>query len=375
MNKKHKLLDRKDLDIINILDRLGPKVSTKQLSRILNIPSRTVRYRLAKLRDGGFLQPLHVLTHERRLGLGENILVMQEERRKSLFPYELFEAIPYFYWYSPTYGKYNGHLVHSVFSLASPNTNFKLLRAMQRGGLISDYHIFEIVDYEVKSVNLAYFSPEHGWTWNWDKWIDEIEKSLRTNKKTTFTMEEKPSVVDFDFKDILILKHMLKDAKVTLKQLGGALNLSEAQVSKRVRRLEKKGIIKGYKSVFNPMPSEDLLSFHCFLELEEPVDRVLSSFYQLPYPVDILMESRNRFCIRLRLSASDFNGFLRGFDLLKPHIVSYFFQIVHHLTTARVQQVYNLFKKDTNCWETPAEKYVNKIEFFLHSKGFSSQTG
>mgnify|MGYP006269546987 CR=1 FL=1 len=363
MTKERKLLDRKDLDIIDILDKFRSRVSTKQLSDILHIPERTVRFRLDRMRRRGFLQPLHVLTHERKLGLGEIILVIQE-RQKNVLTKKLLDKIPYFYRYSATCGKYNGYLVNSVFSLDAPNTIFELVRAMQKSSLISDFYIFEIVDYEVKNMNLAYWSPEKGWTWNWDDWINGIEENLQKNEKINIPMSERPTVVDFDAKDIGILKHMISNAKITSKQLGEILSLSEAQVSRRIQRLEREGVIKGYKSVFNPTSTDKLISFYCFFELENLSDKVLSCFYLLPYSFDLLMESRKKFCLRLSLSASDFNGFLRGFQLIKLHLDTYCFQIVQPSAVSRAQEVYNLFSTDEKTWKTPVEEYITDIEHF-----------
>ena len=45
------LFNEKDLVIIQALDKFGPKTSTRQLSKILDIPSRTIRYRISKLKE------------------------------------------------------------------------------------------------------------------------------------------------------------------------------------------------------------------------------------------------------------------------------------------------------------------------------------
>lgn len=343
-------LDYKDVKIVSAVDKLG-EFSAKELSRSLNIPSRTVRYRLAKLRERGLLQPRHALIHERKLGLGESIFVMQEESGKSASLLERLESTPYFYWCSPTYGKYDGYLVHSAFSLTASRADSETVRQMLDSHLISDYYVFDAVDYELKSMDFAYFDPEKGWMWDWDKWESEIEKCVRGDLAIRLNLEENPRLVDFDSKDICILRQMQFDSDATLKRLASVSGLSESQVSKRIRRLQEVGVIKGYKSVFNPTPDDDLLSFYCFLEMKEPAEHVLSCFYILPFSLDILMESRNKFCFRLRLPAGQFNGFLKGFDSLKPHLSSYFFQIVRYSSSSKAEQVYDLFSFDSNRWE------------------------
>jgi DNA-binding Lrp family transcriptional regulator len=348
MKKKGSSLDYKDIKIVDAIDKLG-QVSMKRVSRSLRIPSRTIRYRLAKLRKSGFLQPQHALIHERKLGLRETVFVLQEEYGKTTSLLERIDAKPFFYWCSPTYGKYNGYLVHSIVSLAASRTDSETVRHMQGSHLVSDYYLFEVVDYEVKSRNLTYFDPVKGWVWDWDKWGSEIQKCVH-GPSMTLNLEENPKLIDFDSKDVKILKQIYSDSSTKLHQLAEISGLSEAQVSKRVQRLWKVGVIKGYKSVFNPVPSENLLSFYCFLELNAPAEHVLSCFYALPFSLDILMESKTKFCLRFRLPIGEFNSFLRSFELMKPYLTSYFFQIVGR-GRSKSQLVYDLYNPTTNRWE------------------------
>ena len=350
MRRKDTVLDRKDIEIVDAIDRLD-QVSARQLSRSLGLPSRTIRYRLAKLRQRGFLQPQHALIHERKLGLRESIFVMQEEYGKSTSLLERIDATPLFYWCSPTYGKYDGYLVHAVVSLAASRTDSEIVRRLQSDHLISDYYCFEVVDYERKSRNLAYFDPEKGWVWDWIKWERDIKKYV-CGPGVILNLEENPKLVNFDSKDIVIIKQIQFDSNTTLKQLANISALSEAQVSKRIRRLQKVGVIKGYKSIFNPTPDEDLLSFYCFLELRETPEHILSCFYMLPFTLDVLIESRTRFCLRFGMPAGEFNNFLKGFGTLKPHLASYFFQIVER-GRSKAQQIYDMYNPTTNRWELP----------------------
>ncbi|UCC19647.1 MAG: winged helix-turn-helix domain-containing protein, partial [Promethearchaeota archaeon] len=71
----------KDLEIINELDKYGPQITANQISRNLNIPARTIRYRLTKLKENRLLIPAFVFTHERKLGLGEEILLLEENQK------------------------------------------------------------------------------------------------------------------------------------------------------------------------------------------------------------------------------------------------------------------------------------------------------
>ncbi|MFX1511698.1 MAG: Lrp/AsnC family transcriptional regulator, partial [Promethearchaeota archaeon] len=98
MKKKMFSLDEKDLNIIEHLENLGPRFPTRELSEILRIPSRTIRYRIKRLQDSGYLQPTQILTHERKLGLGENIIILQKSKEESTQIEQMLESHPYVYW-------------------------------------------------------------------------------------------------------------------------------------------------------------------------------------------------------------------------------------------------------------------------------------
>ncbi|MFX0140728.1 MAG: winged helix-turn-helix transcriptional regulator [Candidatus Hodarchaeota archaeon] len=349
-----KFLDHKDLEIVKILDKMNQKVSTRELSKILGIPSRTIRYRLSKLKERGFLHPLQAMTHERKLGLGENIIVLQESPRLDLTLLNLFEQIPYFYWQTPTYGKFNGYLIHALYSTATVNPNIALLDEMQEENVISDYYIFDIVDYDVKAMNLNYFDLENGWSWEWEEWRSEIVKNYKENQGGILShLETTPRVISFDTKDFLIWKNIQENASATLKQIGKKLDLSEVQVNRRIKRLERDGIIKGYKSIFTPIPTTDLLDFYLFIEFKESPEWVIYCLYQLPFTLDILMADKKKYCIRLSLTLDDFKNFLSSFDLFRSQFAQFFFQIIYQVKDSQLHKVYDLFNEDLNTWETP----------------------
>ncbi|MFW9966118.1 MAG: winged helix-turn-helix transcriptional regulator [Candidatus Thorarchaeota archaeon] len=346
-------LDQKDFAIIGAFDKFGAKASAEQLSEVLGIPSRTVRYRLSRLKKKGILHPPRAMTHERKVGLGEASVCMKATRLGATHLPAILDELAPFYWMTESYGSYDGFLAHAVYSLDSPDSIPLLIIALKEEGLVEDYHIFDIVDYEYKRANYEYLRPDMCWNWDWKLWYKSIKRNLKGKLKFTFRMDENPQVVNFDSKDIDVLRHLGRNGESTQRHLAEALSLSETGASKRVQRLEKAGVIKGYKSTIIPSISQ---FSHCFfLEIEEPVERVLSSLYQLPFPLCIMMESRTRFCIRLGLLASDFACFLKGFDLLRPSLLSYFFQTLHNPRRTSSSHPFEFYNEDSAIWDIPSD--------------------
>ena len=303
---------------------------------------------------------------ERKLGLGECIFLVNATARGAEVLSEVFHSIDAIYHYSPTYGKYNGFLGYSLYSLSSTTITDGILEELQKIELISDFFIFHIIDFDVKLADYRDFNPTFGWVWNWSEWRDQIPKTLKSKKKLALPMDEVQSLVDFDTIDVLILKHLFDDGDITQKKLAEALSLSEAQVNKRIRRLEDEGIIKGYRSEVNTSDNE--MSIICFVMLEKPQDQLLSIFYQLPFSATITMNSRTRFAIQLSLNSQDITGFLRGLDVLRPHLASCFVQTIHDARMSMDSHPYDLYNEKTNRWETPESVYLQDIRNVMERK-------
>jgi DNA-binding Lrp family transcriptional regulator len=361
LGRKKKSIDQTDLAIISILDDLGSKASTLQISNNLDIPDRTVRYRLNKLRKNGYLQSSYPLIFDRKLGLGEHIILVQEiESQKQLLK-DLIMNIPYFYWINSTFGKYTGFLFNSIYSLTTPKNNEKILSRLKSKKLISDYFLFIVTNYIVTKPDLSFFDPKGGWIWNWSDWEKIIKEGIKFKPRSEINFwEEEISTAKFDYKDILILKAIKQHHDFTSKELEDELKLSERQIRRKIKRLEKNNIIKGYISVFTPDSyyNENLTYF--FFELHEPNDWILSLFLKIPYQLDLFMETETKFCITFRASSQDFKGFTKSIELLKPFFSFSFLQVVPYQISDR-HHLFKAYNKDKNCWETPIDKYLKTI--------------
>lgn len=354
-------LDDKDIRILNALEKYGAKKSTEELEKMLDIPARTIRYRLSKMKENKILLSPYAMTYERKLGLGEHILIINQKDPSRLGLDQLIKSMPPFYWFSPTYGKYNGYVVHSVYPLADSEVNEQILYQMKEHNLISDYHLFDMVDFHVKPIDFSHYCHENRWTWDWSRWPDIVEKCLmRDEFHPPITQDPRP--VSFDSKDIRLLRYLTRNADMTLKNLGDNLNLSETQINRRINHLEQEGVIKGFKCVIGEFGQELLVS--CFIQLLRPYDSVLSCFYQLPFPLYVMMQSPTEFCIRFGLPMEETKDFLQAFDELRPHLESFFFQTQHDPSLVPTYRAYDLYDEEKNSWQSMKAKCLQVIDEF-----------
>ncbi|MFW9998282.1 MAG: hypothetical protein ACFFD4_39960, partial [Candidatus Odinarchaeota archaeon] len=155
--------------ILNALFHHGSKVSTKFLSENLSIPSRTINYRIRRLKENGFLHSYPMLD-ERKLGLGTSAIIIQENQERRTFPlHDLLERVPYFYLIASTYGKYTGCLFFSVYSLETPGMINDFLEILKEQELASEYYVLDIIDNITGKVDLSYYDTEENrWKWDWE---------------------------------------------------------------------------------------------------------------------------------------------------------------------------------------------------------------
>ncbi|CAM2948042.1 AsnC family transcriptional regulator [Chryseobacterium flavum] len=71
-----------------------------------------------------------------------------------------------------------------------------------------------------------------------------------------------------DDKDMQLLRLLQKNAKLTVKELAGEVNLSTSPVFERVKRLEQEGFIKRYAAVLDPDKLNRGFTVFCQIKLK-----------------------------------------------------------------------------------------------------------
>ena len=81
-----------------------------------------------------------------------------------------------------------------------------------------------------------------------------------------------------DETDLLILKTLQKNAKLTTKELATAVSLTPTPVFERQKRLEKKGYIKKYVAILDPEKLNLGLQVFCKVKLKQINHEIADSF-------------------------------------------------------------------------------------------------
>lgn len=350
-------LDDTDIGILTAIQSDPSKISTSQLSERLGIPDRTVRYRLTKLREQGLLKPPKLQTYERKLGLGEQLLLLQSIPEKEDLLTKVLDEIEFFYYYSPTYGRYDGFIVYTMFPLVAPRMVRQVAEELKEKELVSDFYIFDLVDYCRKGVDIAPLLPDSDWTWS--MWSEEATRLMTEGCELELGLEEFPSTVKFDYKDIQIVTHMVENPEATLKEIGKVLDLSPTQVHKRVKKLEDTGVIRGVKLYCTPF--QDATMIGCFFKSREHAKKILCGFHKLPFEISFVMESSTHYWVQVILPSSEINQFLQQMSIFRRYTEEFFIQVSLKGKSKGYAHLLKSFNQEASSWEMPLSDTMQTI--------------
>ena len=93
--------------------------------------------------------------------------------------------------------------------------------------------------------------------------------------------------------DILILRELQKDAKLTVKELAAKVNLSPSPVFERQKRLEKEGYIRKYVAVVDPIKTGNGIMVLCNVSLKHHSKEFSRQFTSVIAGIDEVVECFN----------------------------------------------------------------------------------
>ena len=372
---KEREFDYIDVQIIRSIEdhinKYNHSPSTKQISELLEtegtmnqrIPPRTIRYRISKLEEKGILQRKIPITHERKLGIGESFFIVEENPKLRDRFYSILNKNSAIDWYIPTYGKYNGYYIHTIYTLDSAYQPHRIFKLLKKKKIIKDYFAFDLVDYKAYSWNFDYFNEEGFWTWDWSIWEEELHTELKSGKELQIKFDTKPEKITYDYTDIQILRNLYQDDSLTFKKLGEIMDLSESQISRRIKVMEQKGIIRGYRTGFYPF--ENSTPIMVSIKAGKDMQKIFYLLSKIPYPLTIAFEKTERVVFVIETPITEIREFLKALHSIKPLTLSLFIQFWPKNPEVNLAQGFDFFDKESNSWiklDKEHEKSINSLE-------------
>ncbi len=102
-----------------------------------------------------------------------------------------------------------------------------------------------------------------------------------TKKKDDSTI----APIALDNKDILILRLLQENARITVKEISDKIHLSTTPVHERIKRMEESGVIKQYATLVDHTKVNKALMVICYVSLKEHSknagDKFIKSIHEL----------------------------------------------------------------------------------------------
>ncbi|MEP3247469.1 MAG: Lrp/AsnC family transcriptional regulator [Sneathiella sp.] len=121
------------------------------------------------------------------------------------------------------------------------------------------------------------------------------------------------NITNIDEIDIRILRHLQTDGRQSIQDLSEAVGLSATPVARRVKQLEKSGVIAGYYALIDEEKLGFDVSVFVSVQLDKQVDDALARFEQeiqsMPEVVDCWLMTGNRDYLMKIVTAG-----LKGFE-------------------------------------------------------------
>ncbi|NNV54821.1 Lrp/AsnC family transcriptional regulator [Limnovirga soli] len=113
-----------------------------------------------------------------------------------------------------------------------------------------------------------------------------MAKTLQTAQSTT------PGI-PLDDKDLLILRLLQQNARITVKEISEKIHLSTTPVHERIKRMEDNGVIQQYAALLDPSKVKKGLMVICYVSLKEHNKNAGAAFIQTIHELTEVVECYN----------------------------------------------------------------------------------
>src|SRR3989344_5746772 len=228
--KKELELDKKDRDLLYLLDIDG-RLTYSQLAKRTKMSKQLVKYRIGRLEKEGFIKGYFPMIDTSKLGYTTFRLYL---KFRNITPTKKEEIIEYL------------KKQKSIWAVVLISGKWDIALGISVKDIYGYYAVWEeilkkylpnIIDYKV-----SIYSPIYHYSKSYliEKEDESKIRVLGGNEKS-----------QFDELDLKILQRLSNNARISLVEISHNLKQSAELISNRIRRLEKKGIIQGYRAMID----------------------------------------------------------------------------------------------------------------------------
>ncbi len=235
LRKEEALLDKKDKEIINILT-INSRTPLSQIAKSIKTSTEVVSYRFANLKKRRIIVDAFAVLDPKPLGVFRYCVYLQFHSLSQEKMHSIVENLlenKHVNWLIETGGKWELILMIESIDQNKCDSIVENILAPIRGYL-NDYMIAVVKNFVHKS----------------QRYIGGLRQREEYHGMVKFPYDKefhgKKTEADIDKKDIMLLKLLHENARQTLTELAGKLQLSRDTVDYRIKKLISTNIIKGF---------------------------------------------------------------------------------------------------------------------------------
>ncbi len=221
-------LDKKDLLILGILDWKA-RTPINQIAKKTRLNKDVVRYRIRKLEEKGIIEGYYALLDTQKLSYLTFVIY-----------WDLINT--------------NKEIEESMIEFLNRNFNpgfiFSLEGEFELGIITLEKSIFDLEQH------LLLFKKKFGENINQERislhsYLNHYPRKTLPGVKNDKIVFKDPQKVELKEKDLQILKELSKNARVSTTELSQKLKIPQRTIAYRIKELEKKKVIAGYRANIN----------------------------------------------------------------------------------------------------------------------------
>ncbi len=229
-------LDKKDREIINILT-LNSRTPLSQIAKALHTSTEVINYRYTNLRKNNIITDVFTVLDPKMLGIHRYAVYLQfralsQENMRRIIDDLLRHK--YINWVIETGGKWELILMFETLSEDKYDT------------------ILESIITPIKEfINDSMVTIVKNFVHTSQRYIRDLKRKEMYKKTIRFPYDKeltnnKQEYYNYDTEDLLLLKALHEDSRISLTDLGKQLGISYDAVDYRIKKLIGAGIIKGF---------------------------------------------------------------------------------------------------------------------------------
>jgi len=223
-------MDKKDFQLLYQLD-INARQSYSQLAKKLKLSKQVVKYRVSKLEKEGIIKGYFPMIDSSKLGYTTFRVYLKLKNATSSIKSDFVKYLK------------EKNSIWAVVLLAG---EWDIAVGIAVKDIYSFYDIWEQILkrflLHISNYKISIYSPIYHYSKSY------LIDSKDTSKIRILGGHEQ---TEFDNKDIKILNELSKDARVSLVEISGKVGLTAEALSHRIKQLEKKGIIQGYRAMID----------------------------------------------------------------------------------------------------------------------------